>query len=70
MREIRNFLKKSGYTSFEDIIQFVSGMNGELSVINIISGFTHLNYLIGFSNIVNDDDDKSYKNISHIFQVI
>ena len=59
--EIRNFLKKSGYTSFEDIIQFVSGMNGGIKR-NQYSFWVYTPKLFDWvSNIVNDDDDKSYQ---------
>ena len=59
--EIRNFLKKSGYTSFEDIIQFVSGMNGGIKR-NQYSFWVYTPKLFNWvSDIVNDDDDNSYQ---------
>ena len=59
--EIRNFLKKSGYTSFEDIIQFVSGMNEGIKR-NQYNFWVYTPKLFDWvSHIIDGDDSKSYQ---------
>ena len=59
--EIRNFLKKSSYTSFEDIIQFVSGINGGIKR-NQYNFWVYTPKLFDWvSLIIDGDDSKSYQ---------
>ena len=59
--EIRNFLKKSSYTSFEDIIQFVSGINGGIKR-NQYNFWVYTPKLFDWvSHIIDGDDSKSYQ---------
>ena len=60
-KEIKNFLKNPNYTSFEDIIQFISGLNNSIERNNYDVCNYNPQLFSWVSKIVDEDEDLSYK---------
>mgnify|MGYP007000386495 len=60
-KEIKGFLKNLDFTSFEDIIQFISGLNNGVERNKYGVSVYHPQLFSWVSNMVDEDVDLSYK---------